>query len=131
MTAIDYASTAREAFEALRDAGALVTLAWDDADDYDPALGRAPEGTPVTVATYGVVLEYNFKDIGTQPDSLIRAGDRQLLLAAIDPLGAQIPAPLPDAVATLADGSRLVVKNPRALAPAGVPVLYDITLRRS
>jgi hypothetical protein len=127
---IDYASTAREAYDALREAGALVTLSWTVTPDYDPA---QPEPVPavVSVATYGAVLEYNFREVGTQPDSLVRAGDRQLLLAAVTPDGAALPEPPLDAVATLADGSSLTLKNVRPLAPAGVPVLYDITLRRS
>lgn len=125
----DYADTAREVYAALREDGALVTVAWSVTPDYDPAAGE-PVPVAVTATTYGVILDYPTHKIGTQPDSLIRAGDRQLLMAVLDQDGADVPEPPPEAVVTAAYGARYVVRNCAALDPAGVAVMFDITVRR-
>jgi hypothetical protein len=126
----DYSQETRDAARDLLAAGAVVTLSWSIATAYDPANPSAPPSAPVAVQAAGVTLAYNLKQLGTQPDSLIRAGDKQLLLAALDVTGAALPEPPPDAQVTLADGSVWLVKNPQPLAPAGVPIMYDITIRR-
>lgn len=129
--AFDYLQTAQDAAEAILDVGALITLSWVVPVVYDPANPAAAANPPISVTAAGVVLPYASNKIGTQPDSLIRAGDQQLLLAALDAAGAPITeAPPVDALAYLADGTTWKVKNPVALAPAGSVVLFDITLRR-
>lgn len=126
----DYAQDAREVAADLREDGALITLSWSVALPYDPSNPRAPATTTVSVTAAGVVLPYSSRVIGTQSDSLIQSGDQQLLLAVLDADGNPFAEPKPEAEAKLADGSTWKVKNPRTLAPAGVPVMYDITLRR-
>lgn len=126
----DYSQETKDAAADLLAAGAVVSLSWSVAAAYDPGNPSAPPSAPVTVQAAGVTLPYSFKQIGTQPDSLIRAGDRQLLLAALDVNGAALPEPPPDAQVTLADGSLWLVKNPQPLSPAGFPIMYDITIRR-
>jgi hypothetical protein len=126
----DYLQDARDTEAALAEDGAQITLSWSVPVVYDPATPNAPAAAPVSVTAYGCVFPYSSNRIGTQPDSLIRAGDRQLLLAALDINGATLSEPPPDAQVTLADGSLWLVKNPQPLAPAGVPVMYDITIRR-
>lgn len=126
----DYSQETIDAAADLLEAGAVISLSWSVVASYDPSNPSAPPSPPVTVQAGGVVLPYSSNKIGTQPDSLIRAGDRQLLLAALDVNGAALPEPPPDAEVTLADGSVWLVKNPQPLAPAGVPIMYDITIRR-
>lgn len=126
----DYSQETIDAAADLLEAGAVISLVWSVVTQYDPSNPSAPPAPPVAVQAAGVVLPYSSNKIGTQPDSLIRAGDRQLLLAALDITGAALPEPPPDAEVTLADGSVWLVKNPQPLAPAGVPIMYDITIRR-
>jgi hypothetical protein len=126
---IDYAKTARAALSALKSAGAPVTLAWEVTQAYDP---NAPivDPTPASITTHGVFVPYAAHKIGTQPDSLIRAGDRNLLLAALDAAGAALPEPPPGATITAANGEKWRVAACEALRPAAETVLYDITARR-
>lgn len=126
----DYAQAARKAAQSLLKSGATITLSWKVPFKYDPANPKALPPPPVTVRAAGVVLPYSSRVIGTQTDSLIRAGDQQLLLAAVDINGEFLAEPPPEASALLADGTTWTVKNPRTLAPAGIPVMFDITLRR-
>ena len=126
----DYQQDAIDAEATLREEGAIITLSWKVPFKYNPANPGELAPPPVTVRAAGVVLPYSSRVIGTQTDSLIRAGDQQLLLAAIDVDGNPMIEPPPEASALLADGSTWTVKNPRTLAPAGIPVMFDITLRR-
>ncbi len=123
----DFVTTAVEADEMLREFGAEVVVTWTPAPATDD-----PEAVPpaaVTKTAYGVVLDYSQHKVGTQPDSLIRAGDRNLLLSALQSDGQAMPEVPPEAVVDAA-GSRYVIRNNAALAPAGVMVLQDITVRR-
>lgn len=128
MAAFDYVTTAREARDSLKEAGAIVDLIWTPAPVSDAPDAATP--AEVTHRAYGAVLPYNFREVGAQPDSLIKAGDQNLLLAALDLQGRPLPEPPFDAVVVLVDGSRHRVKAGKPLAPAGVPVLFDITIRR-
>lgn len=125
----DYAQSAQDALDLLTEFGAVVTVSWTPAPTSDAP--DAVQPAPVTARAYGAVLEYNRMQIGTQADSLIRAGDRQLLLATLDENGAAMPEPPSEALVTDGAGIRYRVKVCAPLAPAGVAVLYDITLRRS
>lgn len=125
---MDYAATATAAHAALKSAGALVRVDWTVATDYVP--GQASTGTPTSIETYGAFVPYPAHKIGNQPDARIRAGDRNLLLAAVDAAGAQLAEPRIDAVITAADGGKWRVAACEAIAPAGLVVMYDITARR-
>lgn len=126
---IDYAGTARSAHAAIKGAGALVTVSWSVTPDYDPNAPDAPD-TAISVTTYGAMVPYPAHKVGTQADALIRAGDRNLLMSALDLAGAAIPEIPPNAVITDAAGGRWHVANAEPIAPAGVAVMYDITARR-
>lgn len=126
---IDYAATARAALSALKSAGALVRIDWEIAPAYDP-LNPGAAATLVSVQAYGAFVPYAAHKVGTQPDSLIRAGDRNLLLAALDPAGAPLPEPKIGATITAANGEKWRVAACEALRPAAETVLFDITARR-
>lgn len=127
---IDYVKTARAGLAALKSTGGMVSIAWTVAADYDPNNPDA-EGTPVLIATYGAMVPYAAHKIGTQPDALIRAGDRNLLLSALDPGGAPLTEPPIGAVITAANGEHWKVAACEAICPAADTVLFDITARRS
>lgn len=124
----DYLESAQEALEALQEYGAPCTLTWTPAPDSDAPNAATPD--PLVVSAYGVVLDYAAKMIGTQPDSLIQAGDRQVLLGVFDIDGAAVPKPPAEAQIIAPDGLLYTVKGCKPLAPAGVAVLYDLNVRR-
>ena len=126
---IDYVKTARAGLAALKSAGGMVSLSWTVAAAYDPNNPDAA-GTPKLIATYGAMVPYAAHKVGTQPDSLIRAGDRNLLLAALDPGGAPLAEPPIGAVIIAANGERWKVAACEAICPAADVVLFDITARR-
>jgi hypothetical protein len=126
---MDYAATARAALAALKSAGALVTVAWDVSPAYDPSNPDEP-ATPYSIATYGAMVPYAAHKVGTQPDSLIRAGDRNLLLAATSPDGVALTEPAIGARITAANGETWRVAACEAICPAAETVLFDITARR-
>lgn len=126
---IDYQGTAREALAALQEAGALVTVAWTVKAPYVPGQAQ-PAPAEVTIRTYGAMVPYNRERVGTQPDSRIKAGDRNLLLAAISPAGAALVEPPEGAIITAANGEKWKVAQCEAICPTDTTVLFDITARR-
>lgn len=110
--------------------GGSVVVAWEVTADFVPGQpDPAPQVFGYTAP--GIVAEYNFKQTGTQADSLIQAGDRNLFLAACDEHGKPLAAPPFGATVTLADGSAYSVHNCKALQPDGMTaILFDITIRR-
>lgn len=125
----DYDSTAADVLVALQDVGALVTLTWAAAPLNDLSPPSSDPQQQIAVTAYGAIFPYGYKQIGTQPDSLIRAGDENLLLAVTDENGAPVPEPQPGAVVTMG-GARYTLKHCNTLAPAGMAVLFDIAVRR-
>jgi hypothetical protein len=126
---MDYAKTARAALSALKSAGALVHIDWEIAPAYDP-LNPDAAATPASIEAYGVFVPYAAHKVGSQPDSLIRAGDRNLLLAALSAAGTTLPEPKIGATITAANGETWRVAACEAVCPAAETVLYDITARR-
>jgi len=135
----DYVQSAQDALDLLRDFDAqpcTVTVAAPapEEDDYDPATGTGAVLPPAVVVVLGVVLDFPIKakSTGTQTDSLIRAGDRYVLLAAIDVNGAQVlPEQLPIEAEVLApDGLTYVIRDVNPLNPTGYPVMYELNVRR-
>lgn len=126
----DYNAEAIEAARALAEDGQIVVLSWQTIAPYVPGL---PEPEPVqhVYTAAGLVEAYPARDTGTQPDSLIAAGDERLHLAALAPdLATPVPEIPVGAMVLLHGGHTRVVKNCKALAPAGIVVLYDVTLKR-
>lgn len=126
--AIDYLEIALDARDSLQEAGAVVALTWTP-----PPTNPAPDAEPpeaVVVWAYGCIFDYNSAKIGTQPDSLIKAGDRQILLSALDLNGAQMPEPPVEALIVGPDGAAYVLKVCKPVAPAGVAVIFDLNVRR-
>lgn len=124
----DYAQSAQEVVEALADAGAPCSLTWTPPPATDDPLAEPP--APVTVTAYAAIFDYSARQIGTQLDSLIVAGDRQILMAVFDVNGNAVPEPLHGATVSGPDGNPYVLKACKALAPAGVAVMYDLNVKK-
>lgn len=126
--AFDYGDTAQDVREALEEAGALCALAWTPAPLSDAPDAATPD--PLAFSAYGVILDYSDKQIGTQSNSLIEAGDRQVLLAVFDEFGNALPLPPAESKIVAPDGIEYTIKRAKPLAPAGVPVMYELNVRR-
>lgn len=130
----DYVQTAQDALAILMDfGGAEPGITFTHTPDAAPAPGGAPViPPPVTTLAVGLVFTYSYQmsGDGTRPGSLILAGDRQCYIAAIDINGVQIPAPVKEDTALAPDGVEYVVQLVKPISPNGIPVLYEIQLRR-
>lgn len=130
----DYVQTAQDALAILMDfGGAEPGITFTHTPGSAPAPGGAPVILPpVTTLAVGLIFTYSDKmsGDGTRADTLIQSGDRQCYIAAIDINGVQIPAPEKEDTALAPDGVIYVVQNVKPLAPNGIPVLYEIQLRR-
>ena len=124
--AIDYAAIAADVLEQIAEAGQAVTIKVPTAGIYDADTDtRVPGET--TLTGVGVLLDYKLQQAGVREaaESLVQVGDKKLLLAT---QGITVEPP-PGARATVA-GVTYRVLNTRAVAPAGVAVLYELHLRR-
>lgn len=126
--AADYAEAAQDALETLTEAGAVAVLTWALAPVSDAPDAATP--APVSVSAYGAIFDFGTLQVGTQPDSLIKAGDRYVLLATTDTAGAAVPDVPAEARVIAPDGLPYVVRSCKTVGPAGVPVLYKIHVRR-
>lgn len=131
---MDYAATAQQTLEALSAAGGDspgVTLTRTTPGAYDPATSTTGAGTTATHAGVGLAFDYDYigSGAGTLGDSLIRDGDKQLYLAALKVDGSTMPKPLKGDRLLAPDGLTYNVERVKELAPAGVPLLYDVQLR--
>lgn len=118
---MDDAATARAM---LTESGQLVTLTRRVVGAYDPATAGVAM-TETNATAFGAVFPLSSIRYAShkQADSLIVQGDRQLILEAVT------PPPRVDDRVTLADGAICTIVTADPLAPAGVPILYDCTIR--
>lgn len=125
----NYAKSAEGARQSFKRNGKLCALTWTP-----PPLSDAPDApppAPLTFAAYGVIFDYGYKQLGTQVNSLIEAGDRQVLLSVFDETtGGALPEPPPESKIIAPDGVEYTIKRVQPLAPAGVPVMYDLNVRK-
>ncbi len=131
----DSAATALDAHAALVDAGGADPGVWikmESSPVFDKATRTATPGAVVEYHGVGLVFDYDFRTSGanTMGSSLIQAGDRQLYLSTFDVDGAPVATPIDGGKCTAPDGTLYTMHNVKNLAPAGVPILYEVTLRR-
>lgn len=128
--AIDYTEIAAGALESLLEAGQTVKLRRTVPGEYDPSTGGAVD-VDVDYEGTGAAFDYSLQDSGqaSDPNTLIRVGDKQLYLAVTQTNGDAMPTPL--------TSDRMVigaavwsVQNVKEVNPAGVPVLYELNLRK-
>lgn len=122
--AYDYQDDADTAAELLEEFGQSITLTSKTSGAYSVSTGT----TAVTTSTQtvsAVVLDYGSKDID---GTLIRAGDKRLLMAPQTTAGDDLTAPVVDD--TVAVGSTTyTVKGIKTLSPSGTVVLFDCNIR--
>ena len=107
--------------------GQTVTLTRRIVGDYNPATGTAAiQETNQTGK--GVILPFA-TGIRKLAGTNIAATDSQCLLSALDDWGDALVSPALDDVLTDAAGNAYTVIDVTALAPAGLPIMYDMTVR--
>lgn len=121
----DYASIADDVDAILAEVGQEVKVRTVISGAYDPSTGK-PSTTSSDLPGTGAVFDFALHLSGTSflPGTLILAGDKQLLLS---PVG--VPEPQPGWFVIVGTVKWHVVAT-KTLAPAGVPVLYEVLLRR-
>ncbi len=94
---------------------------------YDPATGGTAAATTTTQTGTGVVLDWEAKRVD---GTLIKNGDKQLLLSPLNAAGGSLTAPvLGDTVTDVAGVVYTLVDPLGTLSPAGTPILYDCNVR--
>lgn len=127
----DYATTAAEASEAIRDAGAPVILRQQADGDYDASSSEV-EGGDKKHAGFGLMVEYDNRHIdGTS----VLAGDVRILIAVHRrvneslSLADHLPEPNAGDLVTMGSETWRVVR-PKILKPAMVPVMFEVQARK-
>ena len=114
-----YDDLAEAASELLEEFGTGLVLKRVTSGAYDPATGDVAN-TETTHAGFGAAFDYESRDIdGTK----IKAGDHRILIGV-----AGMAEPEADDRVTISGRTFTVVRS-RTLAPAGVPVVFDVQAR--
>lgn len=124
----DYAQDARDADAAFREDGQLITLTLKQPGTY--VGGAVMHGTPVVKSAWGIETGVTAHDlgVGTVNGTLIKSGDRKLLLSAFADDGAPLPMPKVDDL-VMAGGQSYMIKNIDKVAPGGVVVMWSLVAR--
>lgn len=94
---------------------------------YNPTTGGTSASTTTTQKGTGTVLDWEAKHIN---ETLIKTGDKQLLLSPLNVAGGVLTAPvLSDKVTDAAGVVYTLVAPLKTLNPAGTPILYDCNMR--
>ncbi|TFW15966.1 hypothetical protein [Duganella callida] len=124
----DYTATARRADKTLRRTGQLLELTLKQPGVY--AGGAKQPGVPITKHAWGIETGVTAHDLGVGAinGSLIKSGDRKILMSAFDDAGAALPEPKVEDL-VLAGGVKYAIKNIDKVAPAGVVVMWQLVAR--
>lgn len=124
---MSYTAIRSRAADLLADKGQTVTIAGETAATYSTATSSV-SSTPYSATAKAVILPLS--PYRQQRDSNIRAGDEQMLLAALDTSDAVLTEPPLNSIVTLADGTTkysLIAIDP--LHPDGTSLLFDAVIR--
>jgi len=126
-----YEDSASVANKLLKERGQAITITRNTAGDYDPSTGAAAIIT-TTQNGWGAVFEYGMQQAGiyNATGSLVKIGDKRLLLSPIDSTGTELTEPVVGDAVTLSDETVYTITQIKILNPAGIVVLYDINLRK-
>lgn len=121
MSTYNYANIAATALRLIARFGQAVTITSRVQGTYNAATSAATV-TETTQTTRGVLDQYKWREID---GSLVKAGDLKLIVAAKG-----LSAPAINDSATLADGSKLTIKNIEVVSPGATPIIYICQVRR-
>lgn len=107
--------------------GQAVTLTRRSAGAYNTATGAATVTTS-TQTGKGVILPFG-PGLRNQSGSAITADDRQCLLAALNTAGTALTEPKVNDELTDANSVKYTVTEVSPLAPAGLSIIYELTIR--
>jgi hypothetical protein len=108
----------------LKGKGQTIMLTYQGSSSYNTSTGGATISTS-TASVYGAVFEYGNKNID---GTLIKVGDKQLLLSALNTAGTAITAPVVNDTVTI-NSVAYTITQVKTLSPAGTVVLYDCNIR--
>ena len=110
----------------LKGKGQAVTITTVTPGTYNPATGGMTGGTTTTQTAYGAVFDYGTKQID---GTLIKAGDKQILLSAFKTNGAALTAPVLGDTVTIGGVAFTLVEPLKEVNPAGTVVMYECNAR--
>lgn len=120
-----YAKMRATADRILRGKGQAITLTRQSSGTYSPSSGTATVTTTTTQSGYGAVFEYIDRNID---GTLIKAGDKQLLLSAVNSAGTALTSPVLNDTVTIG-GTAYTITRIKPLSPAGTTCLFECNLR--
>lgn len=122
----DMASTAAEM---IGEFGQAVTLTRSVPGAYNPTTGTNGAATVTTQSCLAVEEAYKAREID---GTLIKAGDKKLILSPQTAAGATVTAPTEgDTVTFAGDADPWTIKSVEPLSPGGTALLYTLQLRRT
>ena len=121
-----YARLQSTADKMLKGKGQSITLTKITAGTYNPATGGFTGAGTSTQTAYGAVFDYGAKQID---GTLIKAGDKQLLLSAFKTDGTALTAPVLGDTVSIGGVTYTLVEPLKIVSPAGTVVLFDVNLR--
>ena len=110
----------------LKGKGQSLTITRITAGTYNPATGAMTGTTTSTQTAYGAVFDYGTKQID---GTLIKAGDKQLLLSAFKTDGTALTAPVLGDTVSIGGVVYTLVEPLKTVGPAGITVIYEANLR--
>jgi len=122
-----YSRMAATANRMLKRRGQTITVSHTTDGTYDPTTGQISGAVTTTQTVAGIMIEWDARQID---GTLIKVGDRRLLLSPLNTSGAALTAPvLGDTVTDAASVIYTLVAPLKTMAPAGTAILYDCNLR--
>jgi hypothetical protein len=110
----------------LKGKGQSITLTKVTAGTYNPATGAMTGTTTSTQTAYGAIFDYGAKQID---GTLIKAGDKQVLISAFKSDGSALTAPVLGDTVTIGGVTYTLVEPLKTVGPAGITVIYEANLR--
>ena len=121
-----YARLQSTADKMLKGKGQSLTLTKVTAGTYNPETGGFTGAGTSTQMAYGAIFDYGTKQID---GTLIKAGDKQLLLSAFKTDGAALTAPVLGDTVSIGGVVYTLVEPLKEINPAGTNVMYECNLR--
>lgn len=117
---MDYSALGVEVLDVLTEFGGPIEVSFEDPGEYDPDHGAQSRSQRVVLL--GVRLSIDAKDVD---GTTVQAGDLRVLLSV---QGA--PRPLRTGDMVMLDGAYWTVTNHQHVSPTGVPVCFDVRVRK-